>query len=52
MAAHRAAPTGAGTPGSATSDPGLAPWVWKTHDAQTAVGKRLRRVVKMLDDVK
>ena len=51
MAAHRAAPTGAGTPGSATSDPGLASRVWKTQDAQTAVGKRLRRVVKMLDDV-
>ena len=51
MAAHRAAPTGAGTPGSATSNPGLAPRVWKTQDAQTAVGKRLRRVVKMLDDV-
>ena len=51
MAAHRAAPAGAGTPGSAVNDPGLAPRVWKTQDAQTAVRKRLRRMMKMLDDV-
>ena len=43
MAAHMAAPTGAGTPGSATRDPG--------SPAALNVEKRLRRLVRMLDDV-
>ena len=51
MAAHRAAPAGAETPGSAVHDPGLAPRVPVTRNAQAAVEKRLRRVRKMLDDV-
>ena len=51
MAAHRAAPAGAGTPGSDTRDPGLATRVSATRNAQAAVERRLRRVRKMLDDV-
>ena len=43
MAAHRAAPTGAGTPGSATHGPG--------SPAALNVEKRLRRLVRMLGDV-